>query len=299
MFQRTVARDAAPLKSRGQHAFGAPQWLALAGVAALCAMIFSYVARMLGWPEFPGSCGSILAGALPAGGIATAVVAMFLCIILATLLLGRLEYEIGLFAACIGLAALAVRGGTAGALLRTAGHPQVYRIELFETVLLLVVTGLGWQLLSLLSKFGWLAPEMTEPAGDGKGVLPRQIMAALVQAIVTGLLMFLLARSNNMKQVMAAVAIASVLGSIAAHQSFPVRPSVPFWVGPFLTGIAGYGWAVASPGQWAIGLPANPLAAATPLQYASVGTAGAIMGYWASRQWRAGANESESSNSTL
>jgi hypothetical protein len=72
-----------------------------------------------------------------------------------------------------------------------------------------------------------------------------------------------------------------------AHQLLPLPTSAPFWVGPFLVAIGGYVWAHVSPGPWKIGSPPNPLACVPPLGYASLGTAGAIFGYWMSRKWRA------------
>ena len=299
MFQPSAATDSVPNQFRVLEPFRARDWLRLALVSAACAAIFRYLSGLLGWPVFPGFSGSLLVGPGSAAGIVAAVVAMLACVAIASLLVGHLEFEAGFFTACIGLTALAIRGGTAGALLRSAGKPQVYQVELLETLMLLGLAGLGWQLLSVLSKSSRLPPEAADMHSIAKPTLAIQSVAAVIQAIVTGLIMFLLARSDSHKQVIASVALASLLGSIAAHQTFPVRPSVPFWMGPFLTGIAGYAWAIAAPGHWGIGKPANPLAAATPLHYASVGAAGAILGYWASRQWRATPYDHESPDETL
>jgi hypothetical protein len=260
----------------------------LAAVAALCVGVSQLTSRLLHWPVYLRCEGSILASASPVLGVASVAVALLLSTIAGTLLVGRLRYEAGLFAACIGLGALSGRGGTVSAALRTAGHPQVYLAMLMETVMLLGIIGLMWQLLGAMSRRGWLPPEPPGTEDESTGNLVQPVMACAIQVIVTGLLVILLAQTDSKKQVMAAVVVASLCGAIAAHQTIPVRPSVALWIGPFIVGIFGYAWALKSPGRWAIGAPANALAAATPLDYASVGVAGAIFGYWVSRQWRQG-----------
>ena len=262
-------------------------------ISAGCVSLFLVLSRMMGWPVFVRAEASLLASASPLAGVAAVGVGMLAAVILGSLLLGRLRYEAGLFAACIGLAAMAARGGTVGALLRTVGRPQVYLTMLMEAVMLLGLLGLAWQGLALLARRGWLPPEPLPGENELPGTLAQKIMATLLQATITGVLLLLLARADNKKQVMAAVGISAMLASIGAYQAFPVRPSVWFWVGPFLTGIAGYAWAMRSPGQWILGLPANALAMASPLDYASLGTAGAIFGYWVSRQWREAVVEME------
>jgi hypothetical protein len=59
-------------------------------------------------------------------------------------------------------------------------------------------------------------------------------------------------------------------------------------------------WAYVSPGDWQIGQAGVPLARALPLDYASAGPAGAILGYWMSRRWqRAGTLEEEERQETV
>ncbi len=289
MFDRTARLVAAKFL----EAFSNTQLfcLGLTGVGSVA--LFLILTRVLGWPVYLRLEASLLAGASPLAGIAAVAVGMMAAVVLGSALLGRLRYEAGLFTACIGLAALASRGGTVGALLRSVGRPQVYMTLSMETLMLLGLMGLAWQGLALLARRGWVRPEPLPAENELRGSLVQKIMATLIQAILTGLLIALLAQGDHKKQVMASVLIASMLGTIGAHQAFPVRPSAAFWAGPFLTGIAGYAWAVRSPGQWMIGMPANGLAMASPLDYASLGTAGAIYGYWTSRRWREGPVEME------
>lgn len=257
----------------------------LALVCGGCLALFYAVGPMLKWPTFLGCEASLLASSAPAAGAMAVVAGLVLCTVVATLLAGRLRYEAGFFAASVGLAAMANRGGTVGALLRSAGGPHVYRSMLLESIGLLGLLSLAWQLLALLSQRGWLAPDTRLGSHDLPPSAGRYFLASALQAVVSGLLLLLLIQADNQKQVMASVFIASLAGGLVAHQSMPVRPSVPYWTGPFLVAIAGYTCAMRSPGHWAIGSPANALAAVSPLAYSSVGTAGAIYGYWISRQW--------------
>ena len=263
----------------------------LAIVSSGCVGLFYTVARLLAWPHYLKYEASLLASSSPAAAIGAVVVGMLLALVLGTLLLGKLRYEAGLFAACIGLAALANRGGTVGSLLRTVGQPRVYLTMLMEMVMLLGVMMLSWQLLGALCRRGWLEPEGLLTEQQAAPAIERHVLATGVQALVTALMLVLLVQVDNKKQVAASIVIASLVGSLVAHQAVPVRRSIVYWTGPFLVGMAGYLWALKSPGHWSVGSPANPLAAASPLDYASLGTAGAIFGYWMSRQWEEAAVE--------
>jgi hypothetical protein len=258
----------------------------IAAISAGCVGLFYTVSRMLGWPAYLKCEASLLASSSPVIGMVSLIVGMLLALFLATLLLGQLRYEAGLFAACIGLAALANRGGTVASLLRTVGSPRVYVTLLVESITLLGVMGLAWQLLALLNRRGWLLPEPLAAENDQQATITTGFAAAALQATITALLLIALIQVDNKKQVTASVVIASLIGAVISHQFFSMRPSPAFWIGPFLVAIFGYAWAIKSPGNWMIGTPANALAAASPLDYASLGTAGSIFGYWISRQWR-------------
>jgi hypothetical protein len=60
-----------------------------------------------------------------------------------------------------------------------------------------------------------------------------------------------------------------------------------------IVGVVGYFWAYTWPGLWQIGNVAVPLARALPLDWASAGPSGAILGYWMSRRWQRESREAE------
>jgi len=119
-----------------------------------------------------------------------------------------------------------------------------------------------------------------------RDVLGRTTALAL-QAAGTAMLVILLVRTDDKKQVLSAVAVASLLSTLLAYSIVPARPSVCFWAGPIIVGIVGYVaayfiWGSVDPVTWKSGQGGGlfiPLARPLPLDYASLGTAGAILGY--------------------
>src|SRR4051812_45318233 len=226
----------------------------IAGLVFLAVWCFHATAAWLQWPREPGFSGSLLASIHPAAGLAAMGVGVVACLALGSLVLGRSRYEAGLFTAACGLAVLASRGGTVGNVLRTVNRPELYTTFLFEAVMLLGVITLAWLALSAFGLIGWARRDLTAPPGA-----LHFITALVIQTAVTALLVFLLARSDVNKQALTAVFLAALLAALAAHQTVPVSTSVPFWAGTLLAGIGGFAWAIARPGRWQIGIPANDL----------------------------------------
>src|SRR5215472_16907397 len=82
------------------------EWIRLSIVAGVCVAITWFESRLLGWPVFLRYEACLLASRSPAPGIAAAIVALAVGVPVGSLLLGRLRYDAGLFAAVVGLAAL-------------------------------------------------------------------------------------------------------------------------------------------------------------------------------------------------
>jgi hypothetical protein len=98
-----------------------------------------------------------------------------------------------------------------------------------------------------------------------------------------------LAWTDAKGQALASVGLSAFAGAVAAHLLFPVRRSRWLWTGPLLVGLAGYVlsfffcdnlWRIGQL-QWLLGPLARPL----PLDYASMGPAGALLGMWMAQRW--------------
>jgi branched-subunit amino acid transport protein AzlD len=126
-------------------------------------------------------------------------------------------------------------------------------------------------------------------AGSPRGApensnLVNNLTATVAQTVATSVVIMVLCQSVSKNQCLASVGIASLVGSMVAYKYTAARHSIWYWIGPLIAGLIGY--ALASLGQdtnLSIGLPTGSFAALArplPLDYASVGVAGAIMGYW-------------------
>lgn len=202
----------------------------------------------------------------------------------------RVRREAGLFAACVGLAAISYRGGTIDRiLLYSAGARRVYLLLALEAALLAALLALGWLILHLLERGRILRAEAeydgfetdTPSRPAGYWALATQSAAMIVFVLV-------LAQSTDKMQVLVAVFAAAVGASLLAHWMFPVAESKWFLSGPVICAVLGYIFAsFGDPALLAIGKPASNLAAPLPLDYLSAGPAGALAGYWLSRHWQA------------
>jgi hypothetical protein len=88
---------------------------------------------------------------------------------------------------------------------------------------------------------------------------------------------------------------------MVSHHLFPTRPSPWYWCGPLVVAVIGYLLAASGSQLWMIGQVggyAPALARPAPLDYASAGTAGALVGYWTSRRWREQEEEESVSEGT-
>jgi hypothetical protein len=261
---------------------------------ASCAL-FLFAGRWFGIPRHPGYEVSLTLQPAPATTLALVTVMVLLAAAVGTVIAGAIRFDAGLFAAAVGLATLSCRGGPIRYVTQAAPGHGVFLALAVELGLLGLMLGAAWLGLWLLFRGGHLAgDEIKDGLKDQPHSLADRATALALQAAGTAMLVILLARTDDKKQVLSAVAVASLLSSLLAYSIVPARPSVCFWAGPIIAGVVGYvaaylSWGSVDPVTWKSGQGGGlfmPLARPLPLDYASLGTAGAILGYWTSRQWQ-------------
>ncbi len=267
----------------------------LVAVAVDCA-IFGLGSRWFGVPVLPGFDGSILEQPHPVAAFFIIAVLLLIALLVGTVLAGAVRFEAGLFAATLGLAAISERCGTMqSVLLETGGNDAVYISMIVHLIIFAAfVVGL-WTLLWLLGRVSAVPGDPTAPreADQTETTVVSRLTAAVTQIVATAIFMMFLCQTETKNQALASVAIASFLGAVIAYKYSPVRPSIWYWIGPMIVGLIGY--ILAATGQaanLAIGSPTGTFAALArplPIDYASVGTAGAILGYWMMRKKAAAA----------
>jgi hypothetical protein len=213
---------------------------------------------------------------------------------------GSVQHDAGLVAATFGLAGLSMRGGPMRENLFVAAGPRVYLGFAIEVIILFWLVALGWMTLRLLTRWRLARPEghATGSPDEHDEPLDQRLLATLTHIIIMSMLMMILCQSDQKAQVLASVLISAMLASMGAHQFVATSPSIWFWSGPLAVALLGYVGTYFSPSGWNIGVARGvfaPLARPQPLDYASWGVAGAIMGYWISRRWHRARHAAEES----
>lgn len=268
--------------------------------ALVCFVIFWWAGALVGFPSWRAPGASLLDQPSLWRGILELIVtgiAAVLCAAIGFLIAGRIRADAGLFAATAGLTAMSIRGGTLGDLLRSGSGPGVYLLLLLEAILLFGLVWVAWMAQCRMhAAAGWPGDSAHDGFEDPEEPLGQKVTALAASALGMIVAMSVLAQTDAKAQVLCAVAISALVGAVIAHTLFPVRPSVWFWCGPLV--VAGVGYVVAFfwPEGWRIGVVQGQFAALArplPLDYASAGPTGALLGYWLSRQWHAARNNEE------
>jgi hypothetical protein len=254
------------------------------GSGGLAAIAFWYVGSTFTIPAVRGYAGSLLQGAAVANVLLIAIAYASIAAA-ASLLLGRIRPGIGVFAASFGLAAISVRGGTVSSVLRDLGASATYSMFLGETVLLAAIAAGAM----LLSRFLAPLPPLAILHDDEPAKGSDRLISVGLQTAITLVLVMVLGQSDVKGQALASVGIASLVATLVADNSLPVGFTPLAVMAPFVAALVGYAWALTASGGSAD--PANGLVTALPLDYASFGVAGTMMGHWMTHQWREEAEE--------
>jgi hypothetical protein len=253
--------------------------------AVVSAGIGLLASRALGVPPVDGLDISLLNGDRPVVSLLVVAIVFVGCAVLGSFAVRRSSEEVGLFVAAVGLAVFSVRGGSISTTLRygDGGGGGIFVKLAIELVLLYAIVAAA---LVVIRKV--VGPGVTaDPAADDDetGSRNHHLMAVGVQAVTMAVVMFVLGHSESKKQAIIAVGVAAYLGSIAAHYTFPIQRGQWLALGPLVVGLVGYLLERSHPALASIGLVQQPLAIALPIDYASAGIIGGILGHWVSLKW--------------
>ena len=237
----------------------------------------------------PGNNPSLLMqGALPSL-IAIAILFPVLTII-GGIIAGSVRFDAGLYVAAVALSLFSIHSGTMHDILFDGAHPTLFLGLAGELIVLYLIIALARLTLVPLNRLGLLANDaVRDPSQPCDSSLGNRLSAVVVQIVVMTAMELLVARSDDKQQAIAAVFIGGWLGAAMARWSFPVDEAAYYWIGPLVVGCFGYvaafmdpsGWQTGSLNGWLAGL-ARPI----PLDYATAGLAGSILGYWVGRRWQ-------------
>lgn len=261
----------------------------------LCFIAFWFSARVFHIPPYPGDDATLMIG--PPYLLAFIIIAIVFAISLAigTAIAGMVRFNAGLLTASLGLAAVSFRGGeTRRTILWGITHvapDHLFGRFFLELLILSLITGGAWFILRRLYTAGKLRDRETPIMNESEASdTTAELFSLAAQFFITALLVMLIAQTDDKQQVMAAIFIASWAGSAFAHTFFPTGPRSWYWLPPLLVGLIGFllAWFYVPNGlltadvRGAFAGLYRPL----PLDYASMGPAGAIIGHWMSRRWQ-------------
>jgi hypothetical protein len=252
-----------------------------------CFALFWWAGRALSIPNETGFEASLLQQPKWPVDLLATYVLFGVCVVLGTIIAGWSWFFAGLFAASIGLVAFSARGGAMKYVLfhaASVGSPkQVYLVLAAEQCLLLLPIAIAWVLVHRRYESA-LSSRETPPTDSKEATASVMPMALLTQIVAMGFIVLLFVPTDAKKQVLIGVFIAGFVGSALAEHLFPDRRAARlFWVGPLVVGLIGYLIAYSSGADFTIGSAQGAFAALArplPLDYASAGVAGAILGYW-------------------
>jgi hypothetical protein len=243
----------------------------------VCFAMFWYAGQLLGIPAERGHGGSLL-GQPSIGGAVLGLIAAGVLLAGCTLFTHAFLRErwpmASLAAAMAGFSAWSMRGGPMQDVLNYAASGSVFIRLAFELILLGAIVGAVWF-------FIWREPAVQTPAR------PSEIVGAVLQhTAIMAVVVFLLAQADAKKQCVASVFLGGVIGASIVRANWPVAGAGKwFWVAPVLVGVIGYLLAAFQNGNWSTELHElnglwAPLARPLPLDYASAGMFGSLLGYW-------------------
>lgn len=269
------------------------------GMIVLCFAIFWYGGAILGVPSQMRYEGSLLKQSTAARSLIALIGVTILlggCAMLADAVLRRRWFMAGLAVACAGLTAWSDRGGPMHEVLFYAESSGIFFRMAMELVLLGAIVAVLWNF------FWWrgtiASDALTAATASRSGKQQRKseekpslAMALVAQCIAMAAIELLLVQTDAKKQALASVFVAGLAGTSVAESYFADRHTARwYWVGPVVVGVFGYLAVRLTAPNFSGGnrliddLTFSALARPLPLDYASGGMFGALMGYWMSQR---------------
>ena len=270
------------------------RFLLLSG-SILCFIAFWFSGQLFHIPPYPGDQSSVLIHSPHALPLVVIAIVLAISVAIGTAVAGMVRFNAGLLTAALGLAALSFRGGeprhTVLWAISVVGPGEIFFRFFLELLILSILIGAAWYILRTLYTAGKLRDRETAGMRDGEsGDLTDEIISLGVQFFVTALLIMLMAMSEAKQQAMAAIFLGAFGGSAIAHSFFPTGPRSWYWLPPLLVGLCGFlmAWLFMPNGLMTADFRCAfaGLYRPMPLDYASMGPAGAIIGHWMSRRWQ-------------
>jgi hypothetical protein len=251
----------------------------------LCFALFWQIGKWLHIPAERGFEASLLQQPNWVLDLVATYIVFACCVCIGTFIAGRSWFFGGLFSATVGLMALSGRGGGMHyVLFHAAAHGALGRVFFqlaVEQALLFLPVALIWT-------YFWRSYDAgsstLKTASDTAGMAASSGMAVLVQVAIMAGAMLILTPTDAKKQVLIAVFLGAFAGTSLADYFIPEQKAAGwYWVAPFAVGLVGYLLAHFNNSGFTTGSPEGTFAALArplPLDYASTGCAGALLGYW-------------------
>jgi succinoglycan biosynthesis transport protein ExoP len=182
--------------------------------------------------------------------------------------------EVALMAICCMLMIAAFYGGVTD-ILWMAQRPGISVSLMAEAILLFASVLCAWAVV------GWLSPsQLIDP--DDKPAMGDIALGVFAQASTMAAMMILLSRWQTRGECMAVTAFSSCLAAMLACVISSVRSSTSLWLSPLVVALFGYVCAAAAAHGVHVGM-LIALARPLPMDYASMGPIGAVLGFWIAR----------------
>jgi hypothetical protein len=260
-------------------------------LTAAAALGFGWL--LSGWfglPEHQGFGGSLLHESSPLAALVQAAVIAAIGGAIGAVLMGRVHFEATILGAAFALLAISLRGGPVRYALFDGTTPSVLIRLAFETLLLFAILYAVFVASEMLRRRRLLRESLDTLVPDDAEPVDQRLLGTVTHAATMAVLLFFLCATQDKPQVIATVFASGMLATMAAHQFVPMRPGAWFWMSPLLVGMLGYVSSYFGTPSIDLGEPGGylaPLARPLPIDYATAGVAGSLIGYWISRRWHA------------